>query len=205
MLTTRQGLNLTAIEQLIAPHVADAMTAYEANRHSKNGMNNKTSGSAVGVEHTMEYVYHICNCAKNFQVKYATCTLMDGALTWWNSYVHLVELDASCETTCKELKQMITDEYCPRNEVHKIDTELYNLSVKGTNIVCYTKRFQELALLCPIMVTPEYQKIERYISGLTYDIQGNVTSSNPKKIQEAICMAHDLMHQVTRSKAVKGG
>ncbi|GJZ33276.1 hypothetical protein Tco_0578712 [Tanacetum coccineum] len=32
-------------------HVADAMTTYEANRNSGNGINNKTSGSAGGVEH----------------------------------------------------------------------------------------------------------------------------------------------------------
>ncbi|GJQ99137.1 hypothetical protein Tco_0522122 [Tanacetum coccineum] len=43
----------------------------------------------------------------------------------------------------------------------KMETELWNLSDKGINIVCYTKRFQELALLCPIMVTPEYKKIKR--------------------------------------------
>ncbi|GKA74718.1 hypothetical protein Tco_0781020 [Tanacetum coccineum] len=36
---------------IIAQHVADAMTTYEANRNSGNGINNKTSGSAGGVEH----------------------------------------------------------------------------------------------------------------------------------------------------------
>ncbi|GKD95195.1 hypothetical protein Tco_1375032 [Tanacetum coccineum] len=51
--------------------------------------------------------------------------------------------------------QMMTDEYCPRNEVQKIETELWNLSVKGTDIGGYTKCFQELALLCATMVTPE--------------------------------------------------
>ncbi|GJZ60413.1 hypothetical protein Tco_0616229 [Tanacetum coccineum] len=63
----------------------------------------------------------------------------------------------------KELKQMMTDEYCPRNEVQKMETELWNLSVKGTDIVGYTKCFQELALLYPTMVTPEYKNIKRYI------------------------------------------
>ncbi|GJS56975.1 putative reverse transcriptase domain-containing protein, partial [Tanacetum coccineum] len=79
------------------------------------------------------------------------------------------------------------------------------MSVKGTNIVGYPKHFKELALLCPTMVTPKYKKIKRYVWGLTDDIQGNVTSSKPTKIQEAICMAHDLMDQVVRSKAAKGG
>ncbi|GKD35221.1 hypothetical protein Tco_1250730 [Tanacetum coccineum] len=55
MLVTRQGMNSTAIEKLIAQGVADAMTAYEANRASRNGTHNESSGSARGVKHT------ICN------------------------------------------------------------------------------------------------------------------------------------------------
>ncbi|GJS36297.1 hypothetical protein Tco_0534679 [Tanacetum coccineum] len=38
-------------------------------------------------------------------------------------------------------------------------------------------------MLSPIMVTPEYKKIEHYIWGLRPEIQGNVTSSEPTTIQ----------------------
>nr|GEW09552.1 putative reverse transcriptase domain-containing protein [Tanacetum cinerariifolium] len=34
----------------------------------------------------METVFHISNCPSRYQVKYASCTLIDGALTWWNSH-----------------------------------------------------------------------------------------------------------------------
>nr|GFC75066.1 hypothetical protein [Tanacetum cinerariifolium] len=40
---------------------------------------------------------------------------------------------------------------------------------------------------------------------LTDDIQGNVTSSKPTRIHEAIHMAHDQMDHVVRSKVAKGG
>ncbi|GKE95567.1 hypothetical protein Tco_1580422, partial [Tanacetum coccineum] len=33
----------------------------------------------------METVFDISNCPPKYQVKYATCTLQDSALTWWNS------------------------------------------------------------------------------------------------------------------------
>nr|GFC50430.1 reverse transcriptase domain-containing protein [Tanacetum cinerariifolium] len=33
----------------------------------------------------MEYVFSISNCAASNQVKFATYTLQDDALTWWNS------------------------------------------------------------------------------------------------------------------------
>ncbi|GKD77540.1 hypothetical protein Tco_1340161 [Tanacetum coccineum] len=45
--------------------------------------------------------------------------------------------------------------------------------------------------------------IERYIWGLSDDIQGNVTSSKPQRIREAIRIAHNLMDQRVRAKADK--
>ncbi|GJS73212.1 reverse transcriptase domain-containing protein [Tanacetum coccineum] len=161
-------MSSTTIEQLIAQRMADAMTAYEANQNSGTRINNdRTSGSVteevVGLTRwfeKMEYVFHICNCTENYQVKYATCTLLDGALTWWNAYVQSVGLEATYETTWNELKNTMIEEYYPRNKAQKIEIELWNLAVKGTNIIGYTKRFQELALPCPSMVTPEYKKIE---------------------------------------------
>ncbi|GJV12604.1 putative reverse transcriptase domain-containing protein [Tanacetum coccineum] len=35
----------------------------------------------------MEFVFSISNCTTSYQVKFATCTLQDDALTWWNAYV----------------------------------------------------------------------------------------------------------------------
>ncbi|GJR86530.1 hypothetical protein Tco_0210541 [Tanacetum coccineum] len=59
----------------------------------------------------MESVFRIYICAKNYQVKYAMCTLLDGALNWWNSYVKTIELDAAYGRTWEELKKMMTGEY----------------------------------------------------------------------------------------------
>ncbi|GKB86018.1 hypothetical protein Tco_0958290 [Tanacetum coccineum] len=55
-----------------------------------------------GVVEKIESVFQISNCAESFQVKFAACTLLDGALTWWNSYVKTIELDAAM-TTWKEI------------------------------------------------------------------------------------------------------
>ncbi|GJX49542.1 hypothetical protein Tco_0276387 [Tanacetum coccineum] len=38
----------------------------------------------------MESVFSISNCLATSQVKFATCTLQDGALTWWNSHVKTI-------------------------------------------------------------------------------------------------------------------
>nr|GFD30488.1 reverse transcriptase domain-containing protein [Tanacetum cinerariifolium] len=63
----------------------------------------------------------------------------------------------------KTLMKMMTDKYCPRNEIRKIEMELWELKVKGTDLASYTQRFQELALLCERMFSEEADKIEKYV------------------------------------------
>nr|GFB10099.1 reverse transcriptase domain-containing protein [Tanacetum cinerariifolium] len=43
----------------------------------------------------METVFNISNCPPKYQVKYATCTLQDNALTWWNSHKRKIGVDAA--------------------------------------------------------------------------------------------------------------
>ncbi|GKB67909.1 hypothetical protein Tco_0929321 [Tanacetum coccineum] len=38
----------------------------------------------------MDSVFHISNCVVGNQIKFATCTLLGSALTWWNSHVKVV-------------------------------------------------------------------------------------------------------------------
>ncbi|GJZ73735.1 reverse transcriptase domain-containing protein [Tanacetum coccineum] len=64
------------------------------------------------------------------------------------------------------LKKIMTDKYCPRGEIKKIKTEMWNLKVKGTDVVAYSRRFQQLALMCSRMFPEEIDKIEKYIGGL---------------------------------------
>ncbi|GJR01965.1 putative reverse transcriptase domain-containing protein [Tanacetum coccineum] len=87
----------------------------------------------------------------------------------------------------------MTDKYCPRGEIKKLEIEMWNLKVKGTDVVRYNQRFQELALMCARMFPEESDKIEKYVGGLPDMIHGNVMTSKPKTMQEAIEMATKLM------------
>nr|GEU48214.1 hypothetical protein [Tanacetum cinerariifolium] len=96
----------------------------------------------------MESVFHVCNCAGSCQMKYATCTLLDGAMIWWNSYVKIIGLDAAYETTWEELKKMMTEDYCPRNKLQRMETELWNFSgltkdIQGKVIASNLTKIQE--------------------------------------------------------------
>ncbi|GKD24386.1 putative reverse transcriptase domain-containing protein [Tanacetum coccineum] len=62
------------------------------------------------------------------------------------------------------------------------------------------KRFNELALMCPRMVKPERVKVDAYIRGLTDNIKGEVTSSKPANLNNAVRMAHKLMEQKSQAR-----
>ncbi|GJV13740.1 hypothetical protein Tco_1355281 [Tanacetum coccineum] len=78
------------------------------------------------------------------QVKFSTCTLLGNALTWWNSHIK------------------------------KLKVELWELKVKGTDVIGYNQRFQELALLYVRMFPEESDKFERYVGGLPDMIHGSI-------------------------------
>nr|GEY35253.1 hypothetical protein [Tanacetum cinerariifolium]GEY42486.1 hypothetical protein [Tanacetum cinerariifolium] len=93
-------------------------------------------------------VFGISECAEGKNVKFAAATLQGPALTWWNV-------------------KIVTTE-----EVQRIEHEFWNLKVKEYNIVAYTQRFNELALMCPRTVNPERVKVDAYIRGLTNNVKG---------------------------------
>ncbi|GKB61126.1 putative reverse transcriptase domain-containing protein [Tanacetum coccineum] len=133
----------------------------------------------------MESVFHISICTVENQVKFATCTLHSIALTWWNTHVKTVGHDAAYGMPWKTLMKMMTDKYYPQNEIKKLEMEIWDLNVKGTNLTSYTQRFQELALLCGRMFPEETDKIEKYVGGLPDMIHGSVVASKPKTMQDA--------------------
>ncbi|GKF88772.1 hypothetical protein Tco_0262735, partial [Tanacetum coccineum] len=68
------------------------------------------------------------------------------------------------------------------------------------NVVAYTQRFNELALMFPRMVEPERVKVDAYIRGLTDNIKGEVISSKPVDLNEVVLMDHKLMEQKSQAK-----
>ncbi|GJZ94395.1 putative reverse transcriptase domain-containing protein [Tanacetum coccineum] len=97
------------------------------------------------------------------------------------------------------LKKKLTDKYCLKGEIKKLEIELWNIKVRGNNVAAYTQRFQELALMCTKFLADETKKVDRYISGLPDNIHGNVMSARPKTLDDAIELANDLMDQKLRT------
>ncbi|GKB84000.1 putative reverse transcriptase domain-containing protein [Tanacetum coccineum] len=217
--TTTTPVTNAQLKALIDQGVADALAARDADR-SRNGDDSHNSGTGSRrTEQTahectytdflkcqplnfkgtkgvadlsqwferMESVFHISNCVIENQVKFATCTLHSRQL------VMTVGHDAAYGMPWKTLMKMMTDKYCPRNEIKKLEIKIWDLKVKGADLTSYTQRFQELALLCGRMFPEESDKIEKYVGGLPDMIHGSVMASKPKTMQDVIEITTELM------------
>ncbi|GJX06762.1 putative reverse transcriptase domain-containing protein [Tanacetum coccineum] len=77
----------------------------------------------------MESVFNINGCAIENQVKFATCTMLGAALTWWNDQIRTLGPEAYA-MTWEVLKKKMTDKYCPQGEIKKLEIKMWNLKVK---------------------------------------------------------------------------
>ncbi|GJR68738.1 putative reverse transcriptase domain-containing protein [Tanacetum coccineum] len=133
----------------------------------------------------METVFHISNCPEKYQVKYATCTLLNNSLTWRNSHKRTVGTEAAFSMSWRELTKLMAEVYCPRTEIQKMESELWNLTVKYNDLAAYTQRFQELTMMCTKMVPEEEEdRVKKFIG-------------------DAIRIANNLMDQKLKGYAAK--
>nr|GEW83833.1 hypothetical protein [Tanacetum cinerariifolium] len=150
-------------------HVQTTRPCFYADFMKCHPLNFKGNEGVVGLTRwieRMESVFNINGCAIENQVKFATCTLLDAALTWWNSQIRTLGPEA----------------YAVTWEVLK-------------------KKMTELTLICTKFVANENEKIDKYISGLSDNIYGNVKSSKPRTLDETIELTNDLMDQKLRTYA----
>nr|GEU99559.1 hypothetical protein [Tanacetum cinerariifolium] len=63
----------------------------------------------------IETVFHINNCPPKYQVKYASCTLQNDALTWWKSCKRTFRTDTAYAMTWKALMNLMI-EMVPKKE-----------------------------------------------------------------------------------------
>ncbi|GKD62467.1 hypothetical protein Tco_1299976, partial [Tanacetum coccineum] len=75
-------------------------------------LNFKGTEGVVGLTRwfeNIETVFHTSNYPQKCQVKYASCTLQDSALTWWNSHKRTIRTDAAYAMTWKALMKLMTE------------------------------------------------------------------------------------------------
>ncbi|GKA67165.1 putative reverse transcriptase domain-containing protein, partial [Tanacetum coccineum] len=169
-----------------SPQSVDVAIAAERERQVKVRNDASRSGPVRGAvelrrwfEKT-ESVFRISECVEGKKVRFAAATLEGLTLTWWNYKIVTMGLETVNRMPWTEMKQLTTAEFYPIEEIQRMEHELWNLKVKEYDIVAYTQRFNELALM--------------------YNIKGEVTSSKPADLNEAVRMAHKLMEHKSQAR-----
>ncbi|GJR22006.1 putative reverse transcriptase domain-containing protein [Tanacetum coccineum] len=183
MTNTRSGMTHAAIEEMINQRVDAALEARQVNQNL--GLRN---GNEKEEEMVMEIVMEM---------------VMEMEMEMWNSHKRTIGTDAAYALSWRELMKLMAEVYCPRNEIQKMETELWNLSVKNNNIAAYTQRFQELTMMCTKMVPEEEDRVEKFIGGLPDNIQGNVIAAGPTRLQDVVQIANNLMDKKLQGYAVR--
>ncbi|GJV16672.1 putative reverse transcriptase domain-containing protein [Tanacetum coccineum] len=148
------------LKALIDQGVADALAARDADR-SRNGEDNHDSGTGVRRQAppARECTYPDFMKCKPLYFK-GTKGVIE--LTQWT-----VGHDVAYAMTWTNLKKKMTDKYCPRGEIKKLEVEM--------------------------MFPEESDKIEKYVGGLPDMIHGSVKASKPKTMQDAMEFTTELM------------
>ncbi|GJZ67095.1 putative reverse transcriptase domain-containing protein, partial [Tanacetum coccineum] len=102
-------ITAVAVEQLIEARVSAALANHETLQNSTNHHGDGSHNSGIGNRGTKRTpLFYISNCAVENQVKFATCTFVGNALTWWNSHMKAVTQDVAYVMDWKTLKKMMT-------------------------------------------------------------------------------------------------
>ncbi|GJX54791.1 hypothetical protein Tco_0283160 [Tanacetum coccineum] len=139
-----------------------ALEAQAANMANADNTNRNTREREAPVARKCSYKEFMSCQPFNFKdckVKFATGTLTEEALSWWNSFAQPIGIEKAYKITW------------------------------GNDVKAYVRRFQELATLCPTMVPDSEKMMEVFIGGLPRSIEGNVTASKPQTLAEAINIA----------------
>nr|GEU39829.1 reverse transcriptase domain-containing protein [Tanacetum cinerariifolium] len=126
-----------AIKKFVVDSVTVTLEAQAATMANTSNPNRNTGPTGTPVAKTGNYK----ECAEENKVTFATGTLTDDALSWWNAYAQPMGVDQANKITLTELKRLLTNKYCPRTKVRKMEEELYNLIVKGDDLKTYVRRF----------------------------------------------------------------
>ncbi|GKA69644.1 putative reverse transcriptase domain-containing protein [Tanacetum coccineum] len=225
MTNTRSGMTPAAIEEMINQRVDAALEARRVNRDLElgngnnngggdgngNGNGNGTGNGNNGGDNSDGNENRNVNGRGDRPVA-RECTYQDFmkcqplsfkgtegvvGLIRWSEKMETVFHISNCPERyqVKELLKLMTEVYCPRNEIQKMETELWNLSVKNNDMATYTQRFQELTMMCTKMVLEEEDRVEKFIRGLPDNIQGNVIAAEPTRLQDVVRIANNLMDQ----------
>nr|GEX98799.1 reverse transcriptase domain-containing protein [Tanacetum cinerariifolium] len=104
------AMNQAAIRKLAADSPAVALKAQAATMTNTNNTNRNTGPRQTHVARKCGYKD---NCIKDCKVKFAIGTLIEEALSWWNSFAQPIAIEEAYKITWTEFKNLLIKNLCP--------------------------------------------------------------------------------------------
>ncbi|GJR09888.1 putative ribonuclease H-like domain-containing protein [Tanacetum coccineum] len=123
------AMTQAAIRKLIADSVTAALEAQVATM--KNADNTNRNIEERGKCSYKEFISCQPINFKDCKVKFATGTLTEEALSWWNYFSQPIRIEEAYKITWVESKKLLIKKYCPRTEVQKMETNFTHGGVSG--------------------------------------------------------------------------
>ncbi|GJW79661.1 putative reverse transcriptase domain-containing protein [Tanacetum coccineum] len=199
MTNTRFGMTPTAIEEMINRRMSEALETCEANRNIRlgnsndEGGNRNSNGNGNGGgngngnhnENDIDARPVVRECIYQDFMKCQPLNFKGtegfvGLIRWFEKMETVFHISNCLKKYQRELMKLMAEVYYPRTEIQKIESKLWNLTMKNNNLADYTQRFQELTMLCTKMVPEEEDRVEKFIGGLPDNIQGNLIAYGRK-------------------------
>ncbi|GJZ82063.1 putative reverse transcriptase domain-containing protein [Tanacetum coccineum] len=121
----------------------------------------------------MESVHDMSGCRDSQRVKYTAGSFVGKALTWWNSEIRTRGREAAVGMSWEDFRTLTREEFCPSNEMQKLETELWNHAMVGAGM---------LRILIGFM---------------------SWLATEPKTIQKAVQLAGTLTYEALRNGSIK--
>ncbi|GJZ18984.1 reverse transcriptase domain-containing protein [Tanacetum coccineum] len=133
--------------QTVLPQIVTQVTNNVNNAIGENGGNGRNNGctykgfmacnpkeydgkgGAIALTRWIEKMENVINnsgCAENQKVKYAASSFVNKALTWWNTQIQVRGHEAAIGMSWTDFKTLLVEEFCPSNEMEKLESEFWN-------------------------------------------------------------------------------
>ncbi|GJV34593.1 putative reverse transcriptase domain-containing protein [Tanacetum coccineum] len=129
--------------QTILPQIVTQVTNNVNNANNGNGGNGgggNGNGGAIALTRWIEKMENMIDnsgCAENQKVRYAASSLVNKALTWWNTQVQARGRVAAMAMAWNDFKALMVKEFYPSNEMEKLENEFWNHKMVGANHAAY--------------------------------------------------------------------
>ncbi|GKD82713.1 reverse transcriptase domain-containing protein [Tanacetum coccineum] len=107
-----------SIKKLVVDSVFAALEAQATTMANTDNTTRNTGEREAHVSRKCSYKY---NCTENYKVKFATGTLTEEALSWWNSFTQPIGKEEAYKITWSDFKKLLIKKYCPRIEIKKME------------------------------------------------------------------------------------